>query len=315
MKIAMIGSGAAGSVFASYLKLGGADMYLVDRYKAHMDKIAAEGLRFCQFGEETLLKGFTCVYDASELETMDIVIIMVKATQTESIMKSIMKCVGERTVVVSLQNGLDNDYVLKKYLPAGRILCGFGQIGTELPEPGVCVGKPESGIVMRFGPAEESELSREMGLWLEGCFKKGGCQAKYEENIWPFIWKKTIANSGYNTVSALLGLKVGKILDNEQGRALVQSVWREACTVAEAAGAGDLWPEMEAELPRLAKGFADYYPSMAQDVLKNHRQTEIMHLNGAIVRYGEQLGIPTPVNRMLTQAISCIQDNYDAVNA
>lgn len=311
MKIAMIGSGAAGSVFASYLKIGGADMYLVDRYKAHMDKIACDGLCFCQFGEEKVLKGFTCVDDAGKLGVMDMVIIMVKATQTESIMPSVMKCMDENTVVVSLQNGLDNDFVLKKYLPEERILCGFGQIGTELPEPGRCVGKPESGIVMRFGPARESEKSRAVGLWLEDCFKKGGCNASYEADIWPFIWKKTIANSGYNTVSALLGLKVGTILENEQGRALVLSVWREACRVAEAAGAGDLWPEMEQELPRLACGFADYYPSMAQDVLKGHRQTEIMHLNGAIVRYGEKLGVPTPVNRALTQAISCIQANYE----
>ena len=60
MKIAMIGSGAAGSVFAAYLKRGGADMYLVDMYKAHMDKIAAEGLRFRLNCEEELLTGFTC---------------------------------------------------------------------------------------------------------------------------------------------------------------------------------------------------------------------------------------------------------------
>lgn len=315
MKVAMIGSGAAGSVFAAYLKIGGADMYLVDRYKQHMDKIGAEGLRFKQFGEERLLTGFTCVYDASELETMDIVIIMVKATQTASIMPSVMSCVGENTVIVSLQNGLDNDYDLKKYIPEERILCGFGQIGTELPEPGYCIGKPESGIVMRFGPAKESELSRRVGLWLEDCFKKGGCEASYEEDVWPFIWKKTIANSGYNTASALLGLKVGEILMNESGKALVLSIWKEACEVANAAGAGDLWPEMQEELPRLAAGFADYYPSMAQDVRINRRQTEILHLNGAIARYGAKLGIATPVNQLLTQAISCLQDNYGSILA
>lgn len=315
MKIAMIGSGAAGSVFAAYLKKGGADMYLVDRYKAHMDKIAEDGLCFCQNGVSCVLKGFSCVDDAAKLGIMDMVIIMVKATQTESIMPSVLSCLGEHTVVVSLQNGLDNDYVLKKYLPASRILCGFGQIGTELPEPGRCVAKPESGVVMRFGPAEESAESRAAGKWLEECFIKGGCQASYEENIWPFIWKKTIANSGYNTVSALLGLKVGAILENEQGRELVLSVWREACQVAKAAGAGDLWQEMEEELPRLAKGFADYYPSMAQDVLIKRQQTEILHLNGAIARYGRELGIDTPVNTMLTQAISCIQANYNALRA
>lgn len=313
MKIAMIGSGAAGSVFAAYLKMGGADMYLVDKYKAHMDAIAANGLRFTQFDEEKVLTGFTCVEDASQIGIMDYVIIMVKATQTESIMPSVMHCVDEHTVVVSLQNGLDNDYVLKNYLPGDRILCGFGQIGTELSAPGACVARPESGIVMRFGPVEESEYLRDAGLKLEECFIKGGCQTKYESAVWRPIWKKTIANSGYNTVSALLGLKVGEVLADPNGRALVQSVWREACAVASAVGIGELWQEMEEELPRLAGGFANYYPSMAQDVMK-HRQTEIMHLNGAIVRYGEQCGVATPVNKMLTHAISCIQANYELIN-
>ena len=310
MKIAMIGSGAAGSVFAAYLKRGGADMYLVDMYKAHMDKIAAEGLRFCLNGQEERLEGFHCAYTAGDIGRMDMVIIMVKATQTESIMPSVLPCIGEDTVLVSLQNGLDNDFILKQYLPAERILCGFGQIGTELPEPGRCVSKPESGVVMRFGPVKESEKSREAGLRLQDCFIRGGCHASYEPDVWPYIWRKSIANSGYNTVSALLGLKVGAILNHEHGRALVLSVWQEACAVAKAAGAGDLWPDMQQELPRLAAGFADYYPSMAQDVLLNQRQTEILHLNGAIARYGKELGVPTPLNRALTQAILCIQDNY-----
>ena len=310
MKIAMIGSGAAGSVFAAYLKMGGGDLYLVDRYKAHMDRIRDEGLVFRLFGEETRIEGFHTAANAEEIGLMDLVIIMVKATQTESIMPSVMACVGEKTIVVSLQNGLDNDYILEKYVPGERILCGFGQIGTELPEPGVCVSRPESGVVIRFGPAQESAESREAGLALQDLFVRGGCEARYEENILPFIWKKAISNSGYNACSALLGLKVGQILSDESGRALVLSVWKEACTVAEAAGAGDLWPEMQEELPRLAEGFKELFPSMAQDVLFHHRQTEIMHLNGAIVRYGKKFGIPTPVNETMMNSIRCIQDNY-----
>lgn len=312
MKIAMIGSGAAGSVFAAYLKMGGADMYLVDKYKAHMDAIAANGLSFTQFGEEKQLTGFTCAEDASQIGVMDYVIIMVKATQTESIMPSVMNCLDGHTVVVSLQNGLDNDYVLKNYVPEDRILCGFGQIGTELSAPGACVARPESGVVMRFGPVKETEYLREAGLKLEECFIKGGCQTKYEPEIMRFIWKKTIANSGYNTVSALMGLKVGEVLANDSGRELVLKVWKEACDVAAALGVGELHQEMEEELPRLQGGFADYYPSMAQDVFRQ-RQTEILHLNGAVCRYGELVGVQTPTNKALTLAISCIQANYDKI--
>lgn len=308
----MIGSGAAGSVFAAYLKMGGADMYLVDKYKAHMDAIAANGLSFTQFGEEKRLTGFTCAEDAAEIGVMDYVIIMVKATQTESIMPSVMKCVDEHTVVVSLQNGLDNDFVLKNYVPEDRILCGFGKIGTELSAPGACVARPESGTVMHFGPVKETEYLRDAGLKLEACFINGGCETKYEPDVMRSIWKKTIANSGYNTVSALMGLKVGEVLGNPSGCELVLQVWKEACDVAAAVGVGDLHQDMEEELPRLQGGFADYYPSMAQDVIK-HRQTEIMHLNGAISRYGDTVGVPTPVNKMLTLAISCIQANYENI--
>ena len=73
----------------------------------------------------------------------------------------------------------------------------------------------------------------------------------------------------------------------------------------------DLRREMEEELPRLREGFAKYYPSMAQDVLMHQRQTEVELLNGAIVRYGRELGIETPVNEALTLMIKTIQANYD----
>ena len=311
MKIAMIGSGAAGSVFACYLKKGGADLWLVDRYQAHMDKVAAEGMTFVTPEGEQLLTGFNTAYTAENIGIMDVVILMVKATQTDNIMPSLKNCIGDETVVVSLQNGLGNEEVLQKYVSADRILYGFGTIGTELPEPAKCVSKPESGVIMRFGAAQKSELSDKIGNYLEDCFKAGGCEASFEADIRPFVWKKAISNSGYNTLSALLRLKVGPILDCETGRELIKKVWAEGCKVAEAVTGVDLWSEMEEELPRLAAGFATYYPSMAQDVVLHQRQTEVELLNGAIAKYGKQFGVETPVNEAMTLMIKTIQQNYD----
>lgn len=311
MKIAMIGSGAAGSVFACYLKKGGADLWLVDRYQAHMDKVAAEGMTFVTPEGEQLLTGFNTAYTAENIGIMDVVILMVKATQTDNIMPSLENCIGDETVVVSLQNGLGNEEVLQKYVSADRILYGFGTIGTELPEPAKCVSKPESGIIMRFGAAQKSELSDKIGKYLEDCFKAGGCEASFEADIRPFVWKKAISNSGYNTLSALLRLKVGPILDCETGCELIKKVWAEGCKVAEAVTGVDLWSEMEEELPRLAAGFATYYPSMAQDVVLHQRQTEVELLNGAIAKYGKKLGVETPVNEAMTLMIKTIQQNYD----
>lgn len=143
MKIAMIGSGAAGSVFASYLRKGGAEeVWLVDPNKAHMDKVAKDGMIFRNPDGEFHVTGFNTAYSAEEVGVCDIVIIMVKATITELALKGAMCCVGPETVVVTLQNGLGNEEVVKKLVPEERVMYGCGNMGTELPEPGVCVAKP-----------------------------------------------------------------------------------------------------------------------------------------------------------------------------
>ena len=311
MKIAMIGSGAAGSVFACYLKKGGAELSLVDRYKAHMEACERDGMIFVTPEGEERLTGFRTAASAEELGVQDLVILMVKATQTEALLPSLASCIGPETLIVSLQNGLGNDELLSRYYPRDRILYGFGTIGTELPEPGRCVSKPESGVIMRFGAVERSALSQRAGEELAACFNAGGCRTVFEEDIRPFVWKKAISNSGYNTLSALLRLKVGDFLDREEGVALIESVWEEGCAVCEAVTGHDLWQEMKEELPRLKEGFATYYPSMAQDVLIHKRQTEVLLLNGAIVRYGKEKGIATPVNEALVRMILCIQAAYE----
>ena len=310
MKIAMIGSGAAGSVFAAYLKRGGADLYLVDRYKAHMDKIASDGLLMKEFDKEYLLQGFHTAADAGEIGVMDIVILMVKCTQTKDIMPSVMPCIGPETVVVSLQNGLCNEDCLSPFVERERMMLGFGKIGTELPEPGLCVAKPEPGTVMYFGAAVNSPQTEKAGRELERIFKAGGCQARFEKDIQPYIWRKAVSNCGYNAVCAVLGLPVGDVLRSERGKVLIRQVWDECCAVAEAKGIHGLAAEMEHEQERLLEGFADYYPSMAQDIIRR-RQTEIEHMNGAVARFGKKLGIATPVNQLLTDMILTIQENYN----
>lgn len=106
MKIAMVGSGAAGSVFASYLRAGGADMTLVDPYKAHMDKVAKDGMKFTIYPDKTtVLTGFKTAYNADDIGIMDIVIFMTKTNQLDEALKGAAPCIGPETVLVSLVLG------------------------------------------------------------------------------------------------------------------------------------------------------------------------------------------------------------------
>lgn len=226
-------------------------------------------------------------------------------------MADTMPCIGPETVVVSLQNGLGNDEVLAQFVETDRILYGSGLIGTELVGPGVCVSKPEKGIQMHFGAVHNNPKADAAGKALEACFQAGGCNASFDEDVRPYIWKKVIANSGYNGVSAVMRLKVKETFADPYGHDIVMHVWKEGCAVAQALGIGDLWPLMEKEEPNIVANLGNYYPSMAQDAVLHQRQTEISVLNGAIARYGERLGVPTPFNTVITKVISCIQNNYD----
>ena len=230
MKIAMYGSGAAGSVFASYLKKGGADMILIDRYEAHMKKVAEDGMHFTIHQEENgaytdynyQLKGFRTYTSSAAAEEaegkVDVIIYMTKATQLEQAIQDSLPVVGDTTVAVSLINGLGNDDNLFKVFPKERCIIGSGVLGTALPEPGHCVSTPAGGVQMNFGGAVRSELNDAACAEMLKCYREGGCDAYWRDgepgtdnNIYKFIWKKVCVNATVNTVCAVLRLKLSLI--------------------------------------------------------------------------------------------------------
>lgn len=313
MKIAVVGCGAAGSVFAGYLRKGGADLTLVDLYREHMDKVGRDGLDFIIYPDTKYhLEGFKTAYNADNIGVMDIVIFITKATQLDNAVKNAMPCIGENTVVCSLINGLGNDDILLSHFPANRILVGSGALGTALRGPGCCVSTEVEGTLVHFGAIENGPLTDHAGKHLAALFNAGGCRAAFNEDDRPNIWKKVIINCTVNTVCALLRLKIYEVARDPYGMELFRGIVREACAVATAKGCPFDPVEFEnTHLKNFIENMGDYYPSMAQDMLINRRQTEIEVLNGKLSEYGRRFGIPTPVNDLLTMEVKAIQGNYD----
>ena len=324
MKFAMYGSGGAGSVFASYLRRGGADIILIDRYAEHMRKVAADGMTFTVHLQEggayrditEVLQGFRTYTSAEEALAaegkVDVIIYMTKATQLIDAIRDSAPVVGESTVAVSLINGLGNDDNLLKTYPAERCVIGSGVLGTALPEPGHCVSTPAGGVQMNFGPIQKSELTEAACAEMLRCFRGGGLDAYWrKDDIYKFIWKKVIVNSVVNTVCFVLRLKINEVEADPSGRELFHGVIREACAVATARGTHlDADEFIANDHMDIVTNIGDYYPSMCQDAF-NHRQTEIDVLNGKIAEYGKELGIPTPTCSVLSQVVRAIQANYD----
>lgn len=321
MKIAMIGAGAGGSVFASYLRLGGADITLVDRYQAHMDAVARSGMQFivhqitdegCYENTVRTITGFQTACTADGIGVMDIVIFLTKSTQLGEAIESAKACIGPGTVLAALMNGLGNDEVLAAHHPAERCLFGCGGIGTALDGPGICVCTPNSATNIYLGPVAQSEANERAGRFLAECFSKGGLTAEYTTEIQKAVWRKAIHNSAANTVCSVLRMPQGAVNDDPRGAQLYHRVIREGIAVAEKKG---IHFDPEDYIQNYYNSFMssgyDYFPSMAQDVLINKRPTEISTLNAAISRIGREVGVPTPTNDVLSLIISCIEANYD----
>lgn len=324
MKIAMYGSGAAGSVFAAYLRAGGADIILIDRYKEHMEKVAHDGLILTihdmidgKYVDTTKkLTGFRTYLSAEEAEKaegkIDIIIYMTKATQLRNAIICSLPICGGHTVAVSLINGLGNDDNLMNFFSKDRCVIGSGVLGTALPEPGHCVSTPAGTVHMNFGAIERSKESDTACRYLLDCFSKGGCNAFWRsDDIYDYVWRKVIVNATLNTVCAVTRLTCGEVDNNQWGRQLYFGVIREACAVAHERGI-EIDPQefIRIDYPALIRDLYDYYPSMAQDMLMHHCPTEIDVLNGKIAQYGKEYGIPTPTCDILTKIVHCIQDNY-----
>lgn len=311
MRIAILGCGAAGSVFAAYLRRGGADdITLVDLYKEHLDEIEKNGLTLSGPEGEFTFSGYKTATSAADIGIMDIIILMVKCTQTESVLESARACIGPDTVIVTLQNGLGNEEPCMKFVEEDRIIFGSGNIATGLPRPGYCVAQVHEGLNVQMGPVKKSEHTDRVGKYLEACFAKGGLKPKYFDDVRPYIWKKVTSNSGNNTVCAVLGLNIKEVETDAYAHDLVHGIFDEAAAVSEAMGISGVREFITEDQPAVVEQIGEYYPSMAQDVLMHNRQTEVDYLTGAIARYGKRYGVPTPTCDILTLVIKAIQANY-----
>lgn len=314
MKIAFLGAGATGSVFASYLKLGGADdIWLIDLYKEHMDAVRDKGLVMKDHNGEHHLTGFHTAYSAEEVGPVDVLVVLTKSTHTISALEGAGCCITENTAVISLQNGLGNDLDLEKFAGKEQIGCGCGRIGTVLEAPGVCVSKPAQGIVnMYIGPVAGGEIAAKACRYFAECFEKGGLRSEYMDDVRPALWKKAASNSGFNTVCAVLGLTMKQAYEDEHALGLVKAILKEASDTAAALGVADnLYDGLVADIPKTVASYGDYYPSLAQDYLIYKRQTEVNTLSGAISRFGRLAGVQTPTCDVLSEVVRAVQGNYD----
>lgn len=303
MKIAIVGAGAMGSLFGALLAESGADVSLIDVWKAHVDAVNNEGLTIEWDGDprNVPLKALT---DPQGVGHVELVIVFVKSTHTAQAIQTAASLAGESGYVLTLQNGLGNAEVISERVDRSRIIAGTTSHGATLIGPGHIrhAGKGQTLIGMWFGGYDAI-----LGTVAQ-CFRQAGIDTEEVDDVRGIVWNKLLVNVGINAITALTGIKNGEILDLGATRELSRAAVEEASDIARGLGIS-VNEDVVDKVFGVARATAANRSSMGQDVDRK-RETEIEAINGAVVREAQKLGLDAPVNRTLTALIQTLQAHY-----
>lgn len=299
MKIAIIGAGAMGCLYGGKLSQSKENqVYLLDIWKEHIDAINKNGLIIEEVGEPQVYSDLMASVHASDIGIADLVIVFVKSTLTKVAVHEAQELFGNGTLVLTLQNGLGNVDLIGEEVGLINVIGGTTAHGAYMKGPGeIC----HAG----FGKTIIGELTGESTERIEEVarvFRGVGLETEISNNILGLIWDKLLVNVGINSLTAITGLHNGELLDHPELLDIMMMAIDEAVAVAKIKKIQLSPQDPYVHTLDICKNTATNKSSMLQDVI-NRRRTEIDMINGGILREGQKEGIPTPVNRVLTDLI------------
>lgn len=300
MRIIIMGAGAIGSLFGGFLAEAGNDVTFIGR-KPHIDSINQNGLSIEGISGEHHIK-VKATTDLSTLEAPDLIILTVKAYSTASAVEDVRALFKDHTYFMCLQNGLGTEDVASSILGEERILRGTTSEGALFLEPGKIrhTGHGET-IIGSLNPTDSSILKR-----VELEFQKVGFKTTISKDIKRVVWEKIFVNVAINPFGALTGLRNGDLLMVPEVKEAMKAAILEGTNVTEMLGININTQASIEKAFEVARNTALNKNSMLQDI-ENQKKTEIDFINGALIKYGEEVGAPCPINAVLTALIKGLE--------
>lgn len=300
MRLAIVGAGGAGGLFGGRLAHSGCDVTFVAR-GAHLAAMRAQGLVIeSRAHGELRLPSVKVTDDPATIGAVDLVILAVKLWDTEAAARAVKPIVGPGTAVLSLQNGVIKDDVLRREFGARAVMGGVGYVATHVSRPGVIhqIGTMQRLVFGEYDGRPSARAQALLRLALDA-----GLQAELVPDIRRTLWEKYTFLVGLSGTTATMRTTIGPIRSHSQTRAFLFDLMREVVAVGRAHGVA--LPEDYAE-ERLA--FADSVPadmtsSMHHD-LERGNPLEVEWLSGGVVTLGRKVGVPAPANRAVWDVLA-----------
>jgi 2-dehydropantoate 2-reductase len=298
MKVAVMGAGAVGCYYGAMLARAGHEVVLIGR-ASHVEAVRANGLRLetKAFDENVKLGAST---EASAVQGADLVLFCVKSTDSESAAALIRPHLSPDALVLTLQNGVDNDARVRSVLPSAAVV----YVATEMAGPGHVRHHGRGELVIAPSRASEQVAQHLVAA---------GVPTQISGNVRGSLWAKLILNCAYNALSAITQLPYGVLVKGTGVTEVIRDVVAECLAVAKAEGI-DVVGDTDAAIRGIAQSMPSQYSSTAQDLARG-KLSEIDHLNGLVVRRGEALGVPTPANRVLFVLVKLLEGKQQKAGA
>lgn len=297
MRIAVIGCGAMGSIYAGLLADAGNGVIAIHRGQAHVDAINTHGLRVEGASGDRTVKLPAMVAVPGQL--VDMAIVAVKAAHVAEAGRNLAGLIGPETIVLTIQNGVGSADELAEHVPADRLCIGIAAaFGAIMKAPGHVF---HNGMnVIRIGPygrTPMADVERVAQVWRDAGFK-----TEAVADVVAMQWEKLICNAAYSAPCALTGLTVGELMDDAEMGPISRAAATEAWSVARALGIAMSVEDPIAHARAFAAAMPGARPSLLQD-LEACRPSEIDVINGAVARFAKRAGVEAPVNATLTALV------------
>jgi 2-dehydropantoate 2-reductase len=305
MRITVMGTGGVGGYFGARLAQGGHEVAFLARGR-QLEALRARGLRVESPLGDVHLPDVQATDKPAEIGTADLVLFTVKLWDTQEAAEAVRPLLRENTAVVSFQNGVVKDDILRQALGAAHVLGGLCYIAATIAEPGVI---RHSGTLQKLEFGEyDGSLSLRVRQFRDAC-KDSGIDTEVSDQIERAIWEKFVFLVGLSGTTSLARTPIGPVRGHPRSRAFLRDTMAEVVEVARAQGV--LLPAGYAE-DRLA--FTDTVPatmtsSMHHD-LEHGNRLEVPWLSGDVAERGARLGVPTPCNRAISDILSVHSDGH-----
>lgn len=308
MHIGIIGTGAMGSLFAAHLAAH-SDVTVLGTWDEGVKAINERGVKLVRERQHAFVP-VRATQDPRAVSQVDFALVAVKAHQTERAARWANEILKPNGIALTLQNGLGNYELLARQVGEQRAAMGVTMQGATLVGPGHVRHAGRGLTTLATTPRTRAGLEA-----LAALFNRANIETLLANDVNSLMWGKLVVNSAINALSAIYRVHNGWLVENPETRALLSAAAQETANVAKALGITLPYHDPVARAIQVATATATNKSSTLQDVLRG-APTEVDRINGAVVREGKRLGVPTPVNEQLMRVISNPRlVNHRVVNA